>query len=82
VRPRPFSNLFYVASKPAGSKDHDEDLSYRARRMAVKQALRRLYSGPVATGRSGFSVHSDIEPSYSVEGSRKTSDSTNQVVAA
>src|SRR5436309_237036 len=34
--PRPFSYLFYVASKPAGSNDHGIDVVIRSARLPVK----------------------------------------------
>ena len=34
--PRPFSYLFYVASKPAGSNDHEIDVVIRAECLPVK----------------------------------------------
>ena len=36
--PRPFSYLFYVASKPAGSNDHEIDVVIRSDRLPVKAA--------------------------------------------
>src|SRR6187401_3097807 len=38
--PRPFSSMFYVASKPAGSNDHEIDVVIRAARLPVKAAGR------------------------------------------
>jgi len=37
--PRPFSYLFYVASKPAGSNDHEIDVVIRSDRLPVKTAV-------------------------------------------
>src|SRR4051812_38673743 len=36
THPRPFSSLFYVASKPAGSNDHEIHVVIRAARLPVK----------------------------------------------
>src|SRR5437763_8473251 len=38
--PRPFSYLFYVASKPAGSNDHEIDVVIRSARLPVKASKR------------------------------------------
>ena len=39
TRPRPFSNLFYVACKPAGSNDHGIKRFIRRARLCVKPAV-------------------------------------------
>src|SRR5260221_13157044 len=47
--PRPFSYLFYVASKPAGSNDHGIDGVILSDRLPVKAPVgvdRRLYVAP------------------------------------
>src|SRR5712671_4097704 len=53
--PRPFSYLFYVASKPAGSNDHEIDVVIRLHRLPVKAPVgldRRsiAFPGEVGTG--------------------------------
>src|SRR3954468_8490859 len=50
--PRPFSYLFYVASKPAGSNDHEIDVVIRLHRLPVK-APKRLPSPASGRGGSG-----------------------------
>jgi hypothetical protein len=39
THPRPFSYLFYVASKPAGSNDHGIKLLLRAASLFVKKPV-------------------------------------------